>query len=338
MAVEPQLLSVGFMPLETRRDIIRHLAARADELRYTAFFLPETWTYDSTLLLTELAIHTQHIRLASGVLSIWGRSAATIAMASTSLHEISNGRFILGLGASTQQLTEGLHDVAYQVPYTKIRQVVTQVKTLLRGDRVPLYAVPAARPLGLNLPAHPDLPIYLAASSPTSIRIAGELCDGWLPFLLPRDRLADGIALLQEGAARAPASKPLPQVCPAIPAVVAEDTATARKGAAWFVAFYLTMMGPIYRNALVQWGFAKEVAAIVEANSGPNPAIVPPEADVLLEQLTVYGTPQQVREQLARWYMAGAAMPGLVLAPNLSRTEIDFTLQAFRPGSASHTH
>ena len=57
---------------------------------------------------------------------------------------------------------------------------------------------------------------------------------------------------------------------------------------------------------------------------------MPPEAEVWLEQLTVYGTHKRVRDQLARWYEAGASMPGLLLAPNLSREEIDFTLKAFR--------
>ena len=203
------------------------------------------------------------IRVGAAILGIWGRSAATIAMASSTLYEISNGRFILGLGASTQQLTEGLHDISYETPYKKIRQVITQVRALLCGHRVPLYTPTEARPLRLNLPAHPDLPIFLGASSPKSIQIAGELCDGSIPFLLPRDRLADGIALLQEGAARAATSKPLPEICPAIPAVVAEDAATARKGAAWFVAFYLTAMGPVYRSALARWGFAKEVEAVL---------------------------------------------------------------------------
>lgn len=66
----------------------------------------------------------------------------------------------------------------------------------------------------------------------------------------------------------------------------------AREGAAWFVAFYLMITGPLYRNALARQGFKKEVEAVLAANAGRKPAIVPPEADVLLEQLTIYGTPE----------------------------------------------
>lgn len=174
-------LAVHMMPMETRRDAIIYLAKKADELGYKAIFLPETWSYDITSLLAEVAIRTQRIHLGTGVLGIWGRSSATIAMASSTLDTMSDGRFILGLGSSTSQLVEGLHDISYVSPYEKLRQVVTQVRALLLGDRIPQSISTDARPLRLNLAAHPDIPIYLAASTNRSIRLAGELCDGWIP-------------------------------------------------------------------------------------------------------------------------------------------------------------
>ena len=89
-------LAVHMMPMETRRDAIIHLAKKADELGYKAIFLPETWSYDITSLLAEVAIRTQRIHLGTGVLGIWGRSSATIAMASSTLDTMYDGRFILG--------------------------------------------------------------------------------------------------------------------------------------------------------------------------------------------------------------------------------------------------
>src|SRR5205823_380341 len=117
---------------------------------------------------------------------------------------------------------------------------------LLAEDRIPLAAATGARPLRLNLPPAPAVPIYLAGLAADSIRLAGELADGWIPFLYPRSRLAEGTALLKEGAARVGALRELPLVCPSMPAVVAADPAEARAGAAWFVSFYLTSMGPFY--------------------------------------------------------------------------------------------
>lgn len=331
MTDEARSLAVSVMPLENRREIILHLATTADHLGYEAFFLPETWAYDVTVLLAEAATRVRNTRLGSGVLGVWGRSAGTVAMAASTLHVVSGGRFILGLGASTPQLAEGLHDVPFSAPVKQLRRIVTQVRALLRGDRIPLSDPTGARPLRLNLPPAPALPIYLAGLSVETIRLAGELADGWVPFLFPRDRLAEGIALLREGAARAGGAERLRRVCPCIPTVVADNPEEARAGAAWFIAFYLTSMGTLYQRNLSRQGFAKEVEATLAANPARESAVVPPEAESLLEQLTVFGTPEQARVRLARWYEAGASLPILLLQPNLTPDQIDFVLNAFRP-------
>lgn len=336
MLFSPNSISVGFMPLETRREYFIFMAEKVDELNYTAFGLPETWSYDTMLTLTEVALKTKQIKLMAGVLGIWGRSTANIAMAATTLNMISEERFILGLGSSTKQLTEGFHDTSYTAPYKKLRQSLSQIRALLNGERIPLTDGNKAHPLRLGLQAQPDLPILLGASASKSIRIAGELCDGWIPFLYPRDHLHTGIKLLHQGAIQQGKDPKLLQVCPSIPTVINEDAEVARAGAAWFVAFYLMMMGPIYRNTLKRLGYENEVAAIVTANESRKPEIVPPEANSLLEQLTIYGTPAQARARLSKWYQAGATMPGLVLAPNMTFNEIEYLLQALRPQNISH--
>src|SRR5690242_20259231 len=102
---------VGLTPMETRRDVIVNAALLAEELGYESFAVAEGWGWDSISLLTELALRTRSIRLGSGVLSVWGRSPATLAMSAATLHHVSGGRFDLGLGASSRALAEGFHDV-----------------------------------------------------------------------------------------------------------------------------------------------------------------------------------------------------------------------------------
>ena len=106
-------LGVGLTPLETRREVVLHVASRAEQLGYAAIYLAEGWGHDAAVLLAEVAVRTSRIRIGSGVLNVWGRSPATIAMLATSLHEVSAGRFVLGLGAGSPRLAEGLHDVAF---------------------------------------------------------------------------------------------------------------------------------------------------------------------------------------------------------------------------------
>jgi alkanesulfonate monooxygenase SsuD/methylene tetrahydromethanopterin reductase-like flavin-dependent oxidoreductase (luciferase family) len=107
MSTEGRTLAVSVVPLETRRDAIVHIATTADRLGYDVFFLPEAWAYDGTVLLAEVATRTRRIRLGTGIVNVWSRTPATIAMAAATLHAVSGGRFVLGLGASTAQLTEG---------------------------------------------------------------------------------------------------------------------------------------------------------------------------------------------------------------------------------------
>jgi alkanesulfonate monooxygenase SsuD/methylene tetrahydromethanopterin reductase-like flavin-dependent oxidoreductase (luciferase family) len=319
------------MPLDNRREALVATAVAADRLAYDAFFLPEAWTFDITVLLAEAAVKTSRITLGTGILGVWGRSAGQLAMAAATLAAVSGGRFVLGLGASTAQLTEGLHDTPFEAPVARMRRTVTQVRALLRGERIPLAVTTGARPLRLNVPPGPEVPIYLAALGDASVRLAGELADGWTPFLYPWGRLADGRALLRAGAERAGDGARRVAIAQAIPTSVVDDPARAREGAAWFVAFYLTTMGPLYRESLVRQGFGREVEAVMAANTPKFAGAVPAEAEPLLEQLAVWGTPADARARLARWYEAGVDLPMLFLRPNLPPEEMAYTLEAFRP-------
>jgi len=324
-------LGVSVMPLDNRRDALIGVAALAERLGFGAYFLPETWAHDITVLMAEASIRTRHLVLGTGILGVWGRSAGTLAMAAASLSEVSSGRFVLGLGASTAQLTEGLHDVPFVAPLAKMRRTVTQVRALLGGERVPLAVATGARPLKLNLAPTGAVPIYLAALTDESVRLAGEIADGWLPFLYPRRCLAQGRDLLREGAARSGDPGRRVSVYPTVPTVIADDPAEARAGAAWFVSFYLTTMGPLYRRSLARQGFSREIDAVIGANSPKFTGEVPAAADGLLEELTAFGTPAEACERLARWHAAGADMPLVFLRPNLAPEQIERTLAAFVP-------
>jgi alkanesulfonate monooxygenase SsuD/methylene tetrahydromethanopterin reductase-like flavin-dependent oxidoreductase (luciferase family) len=330
-------IGVSVMPLENRREALVDLAIGADRRGYDAFMLPETWVYDITVVLAEAAVKTGRINLGTCILGVWNRSAATIAMAARTLASMSSGRFVLGLGASTPQLAEGLHDVPFVAPIGRMRRTVNQVRALLRGDRVPLAAATGARALKLNVPPGPEVPIYLAALGDEATRLAGEIADGWMPFLYPRRLLSHGIERLREGAARGGHPERVPDICASVPTVVAADAAKAREGAAWFVSFYLTTMGTFYRDSLIRQGFEKEVQAVLAANTPKPLGIVPPDADELLEQLIVYGTPDAARRRLARWHAAGASTVGLLLRPQLPPDDLALTLDAFVPMLESGT-
>ncbi len=324
-------LAVSVMPLENRLDVIRGLAGRAERLDYDAFLVPETWSYDAHALLAAIAGETERIALGPAVVNCWSRSPGMIAMGAATLAALSRGRSVLGLGAGTSQLAEGLHDQVFEHPAARLRQTVIQVRALLRGDRVPLTAAPDARPLKLNVPLDFEIPIWIAALGPRTIRLAGEQADGWLPFLVPLSTLPARIGQLRDSAARHGRAQTAITIAPSVPVAVADKPEDARRIAEWFVAFYVVSMGDIYREQLAAAGFGREVRAILDANTTPRAAIVPPTAQRLLDELTIHGTPDAARGQLEHWFNAGADTVGLLLAPQLSPAQLELTLDTFAP-------
>jgi alkanesulfonate monooxygenase SsuD/methylene tetrahydromethanopterin reductase-like flavin-dependent oxidoreductase (luciferase family) len=325
-------VGVAFPPLETRRDVVVDSAVRAEELGYDAFFVAEGWGLDALVLLAEIATKTERIALGTCVLSVWSRSGGTLAMAAATLSQISGSRFTLGLGASTPQLVEGFHDVAFASPVDQMRRVVTQVRELLAGNRVPLSRTDQARPLRLGASAEP-VPIFLAGLAPASARLSGEIADGWMPTFVPVSRTDQMLRVLEQGTKVRSQEGPC-RFCPAITTAVAADDARARELAAWWLGFYLTSMGPIYPRMLEWLGLGAEVKALQAANPTRSAFTVPPEASVLLDDIVIFGTPEAARDRLARWYEVGADLPILCLPPNLPRDEIDVALCALAPGSA----
>ncbi len=324
-------LGVGLTPLETRRDVMLHVAMRAEQLGYDAFYLPEGWGYDASVLLTEVALRTSRIRLGTGMLNIWGRSAATIAMLATSLDEVSGGRFALGVGAGSPQLAEGLHDMAFDAPVDRLRTVVGQVRRLLDGERLTPSETRGHRPLRLATQPRPQLPIHLAALGPASVRLAGELAAGWYPFLLPASALKEATTWLEDGAANGSQARGVPRIAPCIPVAVSPDPTVARAVASWWVAFYLTSMGPLYRRTLRRLGYAAPVDDVIAANPSRRTTEVPPSAEVLLDELTVWGDAATARRRLDRWYAQGAQSPVLALPPHRPIEELDHILESLIP-------
>jgi len=323
---------VALTPMETRHELIVRAARLADELGYEVFAVPEGWGLDSTLLLGELARHTRRITLVSAIVSVWGRTPATLAMTAATLYRLAQGRYVLGLGTSTRALVEGFHDVAFERPADKLREVTTKVRALLAGERARLDHTAGARPLRLGLPPVPELPIWLAAMGERTSRVAAELGDGWIPAFVSPDRLAGRAAELGR-ARRAAGLRSGPFTVAAGPWTMADaDTGAARDAVAACVAWYLTAMGDVYGRIVAGQGHGEAVEAIRAANPRPRPqgGTVPAEARAVLEELTAHGTPGQVREQLERWdAVADVTLVGL--PPGLAWDAVAATLHAGAP-------
>jgi alkanesulfonate monooxygenase SsuD/methylene tetrahydromethanopterin reductase-like flavin-dependent oxidoreductase (luciferase family) len=314
-------LGAAFTPFETRSDTIVRLAGRADALGLARIDVAEGWTHDSTILLTEVALTTSRIGIGTSVISAWGRTPATIALTATGLQRCSDGRFALGIGAGSPPLTEGFHGIEWERPLARLRETITGVRALLSGERLPDPAA-GARPLRLGVVPDVPIPILLAALSPGSIRLAGELADDWAPFLWARSRLDEGRTLLGEGESRAERDVPT-HVAVAVPVALGPDEQVARRLAAWWLSTYATRMGPLYPSLLGErFGHAAALGAVVDRARDSTTPDLPAGADQLARDVTLMATYDEAGEAVEAWFAAGADSVHLVLPPGRPEEEL----------------
>jgi len=323
-------VGVGITPFHTDDNATIRLAVAAEELGYARFGVAEGWTHDAVVLLARIAGVTSRIGLATAVLPVWSRTPAAIAMAAATLQRASDGRFALGLGASSPPLVEGLHGLTWQQPVSRMRNTLVAVRALLDGARLPLDREDV-RPLRLGAAPERRIPILLAALAPSSIRLAGELADDWLPFLWARSRLHDGRALLAEGEAAGEGSTAT-GVAASVPLAIAQDDKTARQIAAGWLLAYLTRMGPIYPRMLRDhFGYAREVDALLEANGSGHRPRLPAAAERLARDVTVLGTYDEAPDAIRGWLEGGADRVELVLPLGLGEEQLTEMLEAAAP-------
>src|SRR3954465_4716713 len=201
-------------------------------------FVPEAYSFDAVSQLGYLAAKTERVQLASGIFQIFTRTPTLTAMTAAGLDFVSDGRFILGLGASGPQVIEGFHGVAYDAPLARTREVVEICRRVWRREVLvhegAPYGIPRppgagpglGKPLKLiNRPVRDRIPILLAAMGPRNVALAAEVAEGWQALFLDPAALyrVFGPALEEGLSRRDPALGPLDIMVP-LPFAVAEPS------------------------------------------------------------------------------------------------------------------
>src|SRR6185436_20915798 len=110
-----------------RKTVLR-TAKVAEELGYDSIWIPEAWAYEQFQLLTEIALATKTLQLATGIANVFSRSPGLLAMSAATLDEISEGRALLGLGTSGKIVVENFHGVPYAKPLTLLKDTIHIVR------------------------------------------------------------------------------------------------------------------------------------------------------------------------------------------------------------------
>ena len=303
----------------------------AEELGYEAAYVTHIAARDSLTVLAVYAAATSRIGLGTGVVPIYTRTPATMAMTAATLHEQSGGRLRLGLGVSHRPVVEGWHGQTIDKPVAEMREYVAIVRAILArraaaGGREVADELPPQRHRPLPGPA--DLHRRPVAGDAAPGRRGRRRRDAVAvqPRVHPRRRRCPSCG---PGAERAGRTMEGFDVVAAVPSAVVEDPAVA------FAAMrrdLLTYFGlPFYRAMLERSGFEADIAAYDEAAArGDGEAMQAAISERFLRALCAIGSPDDVRAGVARYTDAGATSP--CVGP-VAKTDFEATLRAVAPRS-----
>ena len=292
----------------------------AERLGFESIWAAEAYGSDALMPLAWWGSRTERIKLGSAIVQISARTPAATAMAAMTLDHLSGGRLILGLGVSGPQVVEGWYGQSFAQPLARTREYVGILRDIWAREGPvtndgPHYPLPLPGGTGLGKPLkssiHPlreDIPIYLAAEGPKNIALAGELCDGWLAlFYSPHHddfyRDALGAGLSRPGARRGWDDF---EVAATVPLIVTDDVQAATDMLRPMYALYFGGMGArsanFHANVAIRMGYEREVQEIQElylrGQKQEAAAAVPTK---MLEQLTLIGPKEKIREDLEAW-------------------------------------
>ncbi len=298
------------------------LVQEADRLGVYAVWTAEAYGSDAVTPLTWLGAQTQHIKLGTAIMQMPGRTPANAAMTAMTLNQLSNGRFLMGLGLSGPQVVEGWHGVSYARPLTRTREYVTILRQIFaRQDRLTydgkIYQIPyrgddatgLGKPLKSTLEAAPDIPIYLAAIGPKNVQLTAEIADGWLPiFFSPQKYDAIYKPRIEAGFAKAGSGKSLADfdIAPTVSVVINDNLDICYNMLRPMLALYIGGMGAkgknFYADLAARYGYAAEAAEIQDlylaGNKGEAMMKVPAG---LIDEIALVGPRERVRERLSLW-------------------------------------
>ena len=284
---------------------------------------------DSLTLAAGLTPHTNALRVGVAVTPVFTRTPAVLAATANALGQLMPGRFVLGLGASSQTMMDGWHGVPMEKPLTRVKETAIMVRSMLAGEKSD-FDLTTLRSKGYRQPplAEP-VPIYLAALRSKMIEMAAEVGDGVVFNLWPKRALPKMIEHVAIGAKKAGKDPASVEVVNRYMVLVTDDKAAG-------LARFKAMMAPYYAtpvyNAFLAWAGYDDVAKTIadgwaERDRGKTTGAI---SNDLANDIAVIGTAEECRQRI-RW----AAETGIhthIIAPlSDDPAEIQRTFEAFKP-------
>lgn len=297
-------------------------ARESEALGYDEAWLAEVGGPDAFSLAGALAGETGQ-RVGTAVVPIYNRTPMVLAMTAASLSQLSAGRFVLGLGTSSENIVERWNGIPFERPYTRMRETLGVVRDLLAGEKVSFEGetirLSGYRP---SVEAHGAPKVYIGALNRRMLRLAGEMADGVIVNMLGPEHVEQVLAEVAEGARRAGRDPSEIESVARIHVVYDQPFDVAARIVRGAFGPYAATS--VY-NRFFRWiGFEEEAEAVARAwEARDREALAGAVSDDMVRAMAVSGSADECRARLDAYFAAGldvAALNPLTLDPADART------------------
>jgi F420-dependent oxidoreductase-like protein len=301
------------------------LIKEADRLGFYSVWTAEAYGSDAVTPAAFIAGQTEKINVATGIMQMPARTPAMTAMTATTLDQLSGGRFLLGIGASGPQVVEGWHGVAYGNAMKRTREYISIVRQIWAREKPvefdgELYHIPykGADATGLGKPLKSilhgrQIPIYVAAIGPQSVRQVAEIADGWLPIFWSPFRAPKVFKeSLDAGFKKAGNGKGLHNfdIAAGPTVIIGDDVPALLNFIKPVLALYIGGMGArgknFYNDLACRYGFEGEAKTIQDLYlAGKKDEAAATVPDKLADEVALVGPAERIKDRLAAWRESG---------------------------------
>lgn len=297
------------LALADHRDAYRELV----DLGYTDVWSAEADGADGFTPLALAAAWAPELRLGVAIIPAYTRGPALLAQSVASLADAAPGRFVMGIGSSSNVIVERWNGIEFDEPYHRTRDSVRFIKAALTGEKITedyrTFSVNGFR-LGIRPAQQP--PILVAALREGMLKMAGREGDGAIINWLSANDVRTVAPIVHDAAAAA--GKPAPEIAARIFVCPSEDTDTVRAQARRAVAAYLNV--PVYA-AFHEWmGRGEDLKGMWDNwKAGDRKAALEAIPDHVVDDLIIHGSAGSCREQITAYHEAGVDTAAIAIMP-----------------------
>ena len=291
-------------PLHAQRARFEELEA----LGYTDVWSSEADGYDGLTTLALASAWAPSLRLGTAILPVYTRGPALLAQSAASLASAAPGRFVLGIGSSSDVIVGRWNAAPFDRPYQRVRDTIRFLRAALGGEKVTEdYDTFSVRGFRLGVRVDEPVPIFVAALRERMLRLAGREGDGAIVNWLSADDAARVSGIVRGESHDA-------EVVARIFVMPTPDREAAIAAGRFILAAYINV--PVYR-AFHEWLGRTDALGEhwAQWDAGDRRGSLAKIPERVVDELLVHGSPEECRGHIQRFVDNGVTCPAPMVLP-----------------------